>query len=147
MCARDEAPQLCYVCHEPCTEQSLCNCAAYVHPLCLLKSAIACGTERCTICRTSITNLTLLRTRQRSRVDTVPQRGELIVLLICSLFFSTLSLLFFAASTERLEQYAHLYAMCCAVTLALAGSASRAFSRRADPIYTLNTESSIALLQ
>ena len=147
MCARDEAPQLCYVCHEPCTEQSLCDCAAYVHPLCLLKSAVACGTELCTICKTPITNLTLLRTHQRSRVDAVPQRGELIVLLICSLFFSTLSLLFFTASTERLEQYAHLYVMCCAVSLALAGSASRAFSRRADPIYTLNTESTIALLQ
>ncbi len=147
MCVRDETPHPCYVCHEPCTEQSLCGCAAYVHPLCLLRTAVACGTERCTICRTPIANLTLLRTRQRSRVDAVPQRGELIVLLICSLFFSTLSLLFFAASTERLEQYAHLYAMCCAVTLALAGSASRAFSRRAEPTYTLNTESSIALLQ
>ena len=146
MCARDEAPQLCYVCHEPCTEQSLCDCAAYVHPLCLLKSAIACGTERCTICKGVVANLKLLRMCHRTRVEEEHREEcELLLLCIACVLFSTLSLLFFAASTEELERYAHLYALCCAASMSLAASASRAFCRRAEPL-TLRAVTNLAVL-
>lgn len=138
---------MCYVCHEPCSVRSQCLCAAHVHELCLLNSAIACRTDRCTICKGTIANLKLLRMCQRTRVEEEQRANdcELVLLIVAALLFSTLSLLFFAASTEQLEHYAHLYALCCAASMSLAGSASRAFCRRAEPL-TLRSVSTLAVL-
>jgi len=132
-----ELPDVCYVCHETCCERSGCPCAAHVHEWCLLKSVVACKNQSCTICKGPFTNLRLLNLHQRTPVELngsdAPVR-ELAFLCIASIFFSSLSLLFFAASTEQLERYAHLYALCCAASLSLAGSASRAFCQRSETV-------------
>ena len=122
-----ELPDVCYVCHETCRERSGCSCAAYVHEWCLLKSVVACRNSCCTICRAPLTNL---RLPQRKHATLPSGDRELAFLCIASIFFSSLSLLFLAASTEQLERYAPVYALCCAASLSLAGSASRRFCRR-----------------
>lgn len=138
---------VCYVCHEPCRVRTQCLCAAHVHEICLLKTAIACDTDRCTICKGKIANLKLLRTCHRTRVEAERREDcELMLLVIACVLFSTLSLLFFAASTEQLEHYAYLYALCCAASMSLAGSASRAFCRRAEPLRTVRAVTSLAFL-
>ena len=135
-----ELPDVCYVCHETCCERSGCPCAAHVHEWCLLKSVVACRNQCCTICRGPISNLRLLNLHQRTRVELTgsdaPVR-ELALLCMASIFFSSLSLLFLAASTEQLERYAPVYALCCAASLSLAGSASRRFCRRFGPVTLL----------
>ena len=137
---------VCYVCHEPCRIRSQCLCAAHVHELCLLKTAIACDTDRCTICKGVVANLKLLRMCHRTRVEEEHREEcELLLLCIACVLFSTLSLLFFAASTEELEHYAHLYALCCAASMSLAASASRAFCRRAEPL-TFRAVTNLAVL-
>ena len=126
-----ELPDVCYVCHETCRERSGCPCAAHVHEGCLLKSVVACRNRCfCTICRGPLTNLRLLDLHQRKRATLPSGDRELAFLCIASIFFSSLSLLFLAASTEQLERYAPVYALCCAASLSLAGSASRRFCRR-----------------
>ena len=121
---------VCYVCWEPCSTPSLCRCSAYVHHRCLVKTAIACQTDCCTICKGPIPNLGQLLLVRLRHAEVNPQSGELILLCISSLFFSTLSILFFAASTEQLEHYACVYAMCSFASLTLAFTAARAFSHR-----------------
>ena len=136
----------CYVCHEPCDLQSQCTCAAHVHPQCLVKSAVACNTDRCTICRSPIANLSLVRMAQATSVYDDRRRTEAVLLCICSLFFSTMSILFFAAATEELERYAHLYFGCFVASLALALGASRAIADGEPPATTVRTSASVAIL-
>tara|TARA_X000001036_G_scaffold423328_1_gene447133 strand:+ start:669 stop:1073 length:405 start_codon:yes stop_codon:yes gene_type:complete len=121
---------VCYVCWEPCSTQSQCRCASHVHPRCLIQTAIACETDCCTICKGPLPNLGPLLIRKLRETPVHPQAGELILICICSLFFSTLSLLFMAASTEQLEHYACVYAMCCFASLTLAAVAARILAHR-----------------
>lgn len=136
----------CYVCHEPCTSRSHCACEAHVHTQCLLKSAIACNSEECTICRRPISNLKIVRVHSRASVGEDPLAPELLFLCVCSLFFSAMALLFFAASTEQLEHCAYAYAGCCVGSLGAASLASRmAVVRTVDPI-TVESHSRLAML-
>ena len=116
---------VCYVCWEPCRTQSQCSCKAHVHPHCLIQTAVACATDHCTICKRPLATPYPLLIRKLQQTTVHPQASELILLCISSLFFSTLSLLFFAASTDQLENYACVYAMCCFASLTLASIAAR----------------------
>ena len=135
----------CYVCHEPCDVRSQCTCAAHVHPQCLVKSAVACNTDRCTICRSPITNLSMVRMAQATSMYDDRRRTEAVLLCVCSFFFSTMSILFFAAATEELERYAHLYFGCFVASLTLAIGASRAIAD-GEPQATVRTSASVAIL-
>ena len=135
----------CYVCHEPCDLQSQCTCAAHVHPQCLVKSAVACNTDRCTICRSPIANLSLVRMAQATRVHADRRRTEAVLLCVCSFFFSIISILFFAAATEELERYPHVFIACFVVSLEIAILASRAIAD-GEPPATLRTSASVAIL-
>ena len=103
----DACCDVCYVCHEPCAARSRCACAAHVHADCLVKTAAACNTLRCTICQTKIDNLKLVRVAHHTRVYESFVVTEIVLLCIFTVLFSLLSLLFFAASTEQLEAHEH----------------------------------------
>tara|TARA_B100000963_G_scaffold255347_1_gene223939 strand:- start:230 stop:616 length:387 start_codon:yes stop_codon:yes gene_type:complete len=126
--------------------QSQCTCEAHVHPQCLVKSAVACNTDRCTICRSPIANLSLVRMAQATSVYDDRRRIEAVLLCICSFFFSTMSILFFAAATEELERYAHLYFGCFVASLSLAIGASRAIADGEPQPATVRTSASVAIL-
>ena len=125
---------VCYVCHEPCAARSRCVCAAHVHEDCLTKTAVACNTNQCTICKTRIDNLKLVKVAHSTRVREVNTATEAVVLCLLSLVFSLLSMLFFAATTEQLEKHAYAYAGYCLTSLALAIYTSHMLSERADAI-------------
>jgi E3 ubiquitin-protein ligase DOA10 len=41
----------CYICFEPCEEQSKCECEAYVHQICLDEWMAKSGDRQCSICK------------------------------------------------------------------------------------------------
>ena len=55
---------LCYICYEPTTETSQCQCRSTVHADCLLRSIRISKRPHCTICHSPIANL-LVRQRRR----------------------------------------------------------------------------------
>ena len=125
---------VCYVCHEPCAARSQCACAAHVHTDCLIKTAAACNTLRCTICQTKIANLKLVRVAHNTRVYETFVVTEIVLLCIFTVLFSLLALLFFVASTEQLETHAHAYGALSILSLALAVCASQIIVGRTEPI-------------
>ena len=130
----DACCDVCYVCHEPCAVRSRCACAAHVHADCLVKTAAACNTFRCTICQTKIGNLKLVRVAHHTRAYETVAATEIALLCVFAVLFSTLSLLFFAASAEQLETNACSYAALSILSLALAICASQIIVGRTEPV-------------
>ena len=73
------------------------------------------------------------------------RRTEAVLLCVCSFFFSIISILFFAAATEELERYPHVFIACFVVSLEIAIVASRAIGD-GDPRATVRTSASVAIL-
>ena len=62
--SENDGVALCYICYEPTTETSQCQCKPTVHADCLLRSIRISKRPHCTICHSPIANL---RVRQRRR--------------------------------------------------------------------------------